>query len=231
MPQITIILIFVFAAFLGTALIVMALLTSSKRQDALRKAVTARGWNYDHNVGTGDRPSTITISDAEGGWLMEIKTNSATDGSGRSTRKTTWRSPDGAISDGLAILAPTMSPKEAAKAETMMDRLGDGIGGGILNIMFGDLGPEAGRLQSIDVPGSYGLLMATPEAKDALVSVATHPVVKEAKTTLPRGATPVIRRSSRGLEITVRRALSRPDEVIAIAELGEMLRRELHEKP
>lgn len=215
------------ASLAGTGLIAYAVLVSQKRQAAMRETIVARGWHYERTEGSGGRARVTTISDQDAGWKIEIKVNSAMDGSGRSSRSTTWIAPDSGIDEGLAILAPAMSPQEAKKAETMLGKVGHGIGDLVMRSMFGDLGPDSTRLQPVHVPGSECLLMATPEAQNALAAVATHPKLDEAKSVLPRGTLPVIRRSPRGLEVTLRHALSRPSDVITFAELGEALQREV----
>ncbi|WP_306047603.1 hypothetical protein [Nioella sp. MMSF_3534] len=227
MSQTLVIVILILASLTGTVLIGYALMQSSRRQAALRNAVTDRGWRYDRQEGTGGRARVTTISDPEAGWRMEIKLNSATDGSGRTKRSTTWHAPDAGIAEGLAILGPAMSPAEARKAETMLGKLGGGMGGFLMSSMFGDLGPEAARLESVDVPGARCLMMATPEAREALTPIATHPIMDGTEDSLPRGALPVIRRSPKGLEISLRTALSRPEQVLALAELGATMQREL----
>lgn len=227
MSQTLTIIILLAASIAGSGLIVYALMIGTKRQGALRDAVAARGWRYDRDEGTAGRARVTTISDPNAGWQMEIKVNAATTGSGRTVRSTTWSAADAGISQGLAIIGPSMSAEKAERAETMLAKLGGGMGGFLMDKLFGDLGPEAARLEAVDLPGAHGLLMATPEAQAALVPVATHPALAKSAGLLPGGTLPVIRRSDRGLEISLRAALSRPEEVLALADLGETLRQAL----
>ena len=227
MSQTLVIVLLIGASLAGTGVIGYALMVSSRRQAALREAVQARGWRYNRVEGTGGRARVTTISDPEAGWVLEIKMNSSADGSGRSQRSTTWSAPNAGIPQGLAILGPAMSAAEATKAETMLGKLGGSMGGFLMGAMFGDLGPDATRLETVDVPGARCLLMATPEARHALTPIATHPVLDDAEDLLPRGTLPVIRRSPNGLEIALRAALTRPEEVVALADLGATMQRAL----
>lgn len=225
MDTIVIVLILAAAAIGGSALMFFARNKTQAKHGAIEEMCRANGWRFEKDSGSSTKASSITISDPAKSWVLEETFASNAASSQSSTvRRTTWTDPDAGIAQGHAVLSLAMPADKAAGMEKFLGMMGDGkMEKTMIAKFFGTIGTETPDLVAVNVPGAAGLMMATPDAQDALTAVATHPALADTQLALPKGAMPTIIRSADGLQLHLRATMNSPEQVAAMVQLGETL--------
>lgn len=231
MEDISMIAILAAAAVVGSVLIVLARRRSSARFDAIREICRANGWRLDRSTDETGHIRITRITDPDATWVLEEHFSSNSE-SRSTTRRTTWTDPEAAIPSGLAVMSLAMAADKAAGMEKFLGMTGNGvIERHMVKTMFGAVGDGVHDLEALSVPGAAGLMMASPDASEALVPIAFHQALANASEAMPKGAMPTILRSSEGLQLRFKDIITSDLQVAALIRLGLTLGTELKKTP
>jgi len=124
----------------------------------------------------------------------------------------------------MAVMSLAMGNDRGANMDRFMDKMGDGvIGKHMAKTFFSAVGDGATDLEAVDIPNAVGLVMATPDASDALNAIAFHEALEGSKVALPKGAMPSVIRSPSGLQLHIKDTLASGEQLAEMVRIGEAL--------
>ncbi|MBF9042028.1 hypothetical protein HKCCE4037_01710 [Rhodobacterales bacterium HKCCE4037] len=217
--------ILIVAAFAGTAIIVFAMRKSQAKQADIRAMAEENGWRHDITTDASGHTRITHITSRRASWIVEERFTSSNRGEGGGmARRLTWTDPTVSIPSGLAVMSLAMPEDKAAKLEKFLDTMGDGMmGQHMVQTFFGAVADRATELDAVTAPGARGAMLATPDAREALLPIASHPALSDTRIAMPKGAMPTIIRSPEGLQLYLKTTIGSPDQLLAMIELGETL--------
>lgn len=223
MEMTLIIIVLVAASLGGTALMIMAKRKTQAKRDAVYEMCQRNGWRYDQTTDPTGNIRITQITDPRDTWMVEehFSSNSESDST---TRRTTWTDADAGIPAGLAVMSLAMPDGKADGMEKFLGMMGDGaMEQHMVKTFFGAVGEGTNDLEAVNLTGAAGLMMATPDAREALTPIAFHTDLADTKTAMPKNAMPTVIRSTDGLQLQIKDVMKSADRVEAMIGLGKML--------
>ncbi len=218
--------ILIIAAFAGTAFMIFAKRKSQVKAEAIHALADRNGWRHDVTTDASGYTRITQITSRTANWVVEERFGSNTGGGATDTtnRSLTWTDPDAAIPSGLAVMSLAMSDDKAANMERFLDTMGDGVmGKHMMKTFFGVVGDRASELDAVEATGAAGAILATSDAREALLPIAFHDALVSPHDAMPKGAMPTIIRSPDGLQLNLKSTIHSTEQLEAMVALGETL--------
>ena len=219
-------IVIVLAVIATVAIAAFVLLGNRKRanvREELEAVCTENGWSF--GVGTDDTGHVriTTISARSAPWSVE-EHFSANSESVATSRWTTWTDPTVAIPSGLAVMNLALESGRAADMERFLDKMGSGVmEKHMVKTFFGAIGEGVHDLEAVSMENAKGLIMATPDARDALEPIAHSEALEGRKVAMPKGANPTLILSPKGLQLRLADTLGSGAQLSELVQLGQTL--------
>ncbi len=215
--------ILIIACFAGAAFMIFAARRSKAKAANVHAIAQKNGWRHDVTTDESGYTTITQISPRDGAWIVEEQYGSTTE-STSDKRTLTWTDPAAGIPSGLAVMSLAISDDKAAKMERFLNATGDGvIGQHMSKTFFGVVADRASELDAVEAVGAAGAILATPDAREALLPIAFHEALANTSQAMPKGAMPTIIRSPDGLQLNLKATIKSADQLEAMVRLGETL--------
>ncbi len=218
--------ILIIAAFAGTAIMIFAMRKSQVKAADIYEIAQKNGWRHDVTTDESGHTRITRITSRDANWVLEERfaANTQSESTNSTSRQLTWTDPDVAISSGLAVMSLAMTDDKAAKMERFLDVTGDGlVGKHMVQTFFGALADRASELDAVEAVGAPGALLATPDAREALLPIAFHDALTDTRVAMPKGHVPTIIRSPEGLQLSLKSTIKSTEQLEAMIALGQTL--------
>ncbi|MEO0752592.1 MAG: hypothetical protein AAFY25_12405 [Pseudomonadota bacterium] len=221
------ILVLIAGSAVGTGLTIWALRRNTAKKADYAQIAQDLGWQYSEESTSGGYGSADTFSDPEDDWKLQIIFIGGGPSGGSSTRRIEWHTPQGALTEGEAVLGMPIPAKTAAMLNS--GTMGEQIVKAALKGTMYALGKTNFNL-SIDSatagdPG--GVVMSTPGQEREMDIFRRNVTLTEFRATRKDANVPIIIRNDKGMTLRRPNVTSDADELKAIVELGKDLRADL----
>lgn len=218
------ILVLIAASALGTGLTIWALRRHSEKQADYAAIAQEFGWVFSNEPMGGGYGSAETFTDPDDDWSLKVIFLASGPDGGRSERRMEWHTPQGALTDGEAVLGMPIPEKTVAMLNS--GTMGEQIVKAALKGTFYALGKTKFSL-TIDTatagdPG--GVVMSTPGQEGEMNAFRRNVTLTEYRATHKSADVPVIIRNDKGLTLRRPNTTTDPKELKALVELGKDLR-------
>ena len=221
------IFVLVAASAIGTGLTIWALRRHSEKQADYAAIAHELGWVFSNAPLAGGYGSADTFTDPNDDWKLQVIFIGGGSDGGRSERRMEWHTPQGALTDGEAVLGMPIPEKTAAMLNS--GTMGEQIVKAALKGTLYALGKTKFSL-TIDKttagdPG--GVVMSTPGQERAMDTFRRNVTLTEYRATNKRANVPVIIRNDQGITLRRPNTTTDPDDLKALVERGKDLRADL----
>lgn len=215
--------ILLIATVAGTGIMIYARYRSQAGTADIAALAQRNGWQVDITSEQGGHTRVTRITSRAANWIVEERFSSDAHSS-NTTRTLTWTDSDVAIPSGLAVMSLAMSDDKAANMERFLNLTGNGVMGKHMSrTFFGAVADRASELDAVEATGAAGAILATSQAREALLPIAFHEALVNCGDAMPKGAMPTVLRSPEGLHLNLKSTIKSPEQLEAMVDLGETL--------
>ncbi|SHH54092.1 hypothetical protein [Marivita hallyeonensis] len=217
------ILVLIAGSGLGTAIMFFAFKKTREKQADYEAFAQRHGWTYAYSPATHNMPSIIEFRDPGDDWSLKLFS-----GQGSSKHRMEWRSPQGALSDGEAVLGMPLPEKSAAMMQS-----GGAIGQQILKAALKATIHAVGntrfdlKIDEANAGDPGGAVMASDGQAHAMDALRRNTDLARFREEQPKAEVPVVIRDEDGLRLRRVGRVKQPEDLIGIIDLGKSLRADL----